>query len=533
MAHPSERIHAVDATESTGFQPICATRERLESVGWRIDSALRNHENLIAAIAVAIVTLFASLIARRLPFDIDEYLVQTTALAGSPGAVWHILKTAPLSVDPPLFHFLTCYSIRFFGPSEFFTRLPSVLAYTVMTFVMYRFVRKYADIYTGLAVIALCLLCGAFPYAYDARPYSLWLAAGAMALLSWATIVEESPRRKPALIGLFLGIAIAVGSHWLGFLLLVPLTIGEGVRTWQKRRIDFAVWATVFAAAATALVYLPLLKAAAEYRALPWKDVALADISTSYHLVMEPCVTALTLLLVATALVRFFFRFPATDLSRQSIPTPVFICVVFFALAPFSTFLAGKLVSHAFQPRYALLCTIGLLPLMALAIRDVMGRSRLSMALAVLILSGCAFIVPYHTVRGLPKTGDSLASEDLSAFSAQPSLPIVTGGARLFLRMETRAPVSLRQRCIFPTSPDMIRLLHQNTNYLMNEGLRRWTKFPIVDLSSFLAGHPQFYMIQLSGSPSWLLERLREEHSDMSLQGTYDGNPVYLVSVRR
>ena len=54
------------------------------------------------------------------------------------------------------------------------------------------------------------------------------------------------------------------------------------------------------------------------------------------------------------------------------------------------------------------------------------------------------------------------------------------------LRLEAHGPVSVRRRCVFPTDPSFIRLLHQNTNFLMTEALRQWTKLPIPDLSSFL-----------------------------------------------
>jgi hypothetical protein len=224
------------------------------------------------------------------------------------------------------------------------------------------------------------------------------------------------------------------------------------------------------------------------------------------------------------------FRAPPR-LERISIPSLVFICLVLLALAPFSGFVVGKLVTHAFEPRYAFLCAIGLLPLIAIAIRDAARRSALWMAVAVLILGSCASLVRYHAIRGMPSNGDPLTFADTSVFFANPSLPIVPDSDGLFLRIESHAPPSLRNRCIFPTDPDFVRFLHQNTNYLMTEALRRWTQLPIVDLSSFLSFQRQFYFIQLPGGHSWLIGRLMEGRANMSLQGIYDGNPVYLVDV--
>ncbi len=97
-----------------------------------------------------------------------------------------------------------------------------------MSFFLYRLVRKYADVCTGLVLVVLCLQCGTSSFAYEARPYTLVLAADAMALVCWASLVEERKKRSLALAGLFLGTAIAVGSQaWSWIPRAAPLTSGE------------------------------------------------------------------------------------------------------------------------------------------------------------------------------------------------------------------------------------------------------------------------------------------------------------------
>jgi hypothetical protein len=454
-------------------------------VGWRresrtVQSQIERYEGFVLAVALSVLTGFSLLFAWREPFSVDEYLVRQTALSGSPAAVWHILRTAPLAVDPPLYHFLNVYCIRLFGRSEFSSRLVSVLAYTVMSFFPYRLVRKYADVCTGLALVVLCLQCGTFSFAYEARPYTLVLAADAMALVCWENLVEERKKRNLALAGLFLGIATAVGSHWFGFLVLLPLTFGEAIRTWQKRRIDAAAWSAIAAGAATALAYLPLLTAASQYRALPWKGVALGDISESFRLVLEPCVFPLAMLLVTLAFGRFLFGVRPPRSKGSPMPMPVFVCLAAFALMPFPGFVIGKVLTHAFQPRYVLLCTIGLLIVVSLAIRDFGRRSAVLAALALLILGGYASFSRYRELSGMPTGGDTSTFADASALSTHPELPVVPSDNDLFLRLEAHGPASVRERCVFPTDPSFIRLLHQNTNFLMTEALRQWTRLPIL-----------------------------------------------------
>jgi hypothetical protein len=192
--HTIERASALHPREPASSWQGSSLLKRWNTVRWALDSSIRRHEYFVVTAALALVTLFSVLSAARRVFEPDEELVRLTDISGSAAAVWHILKTAPLSVDPPLFHFLVHNSFRLFGPTEFFTRLPAVLAFTVMAFLLYLFVRRYTDVYTGLVVIALCLMCGAFPYAYHARPYTLMLAADSLVLLSLTSALDAGLR---------------------------------------------------------------------------------------------------------------------------------------------------------------------------------------------------------------------------------------------------------------------------------------------------------------------------------------------------
>ena len=239
MCDTVESVSVGDAAQTGNCGPWTGSAPRQSGVvGRALGFKARRYENLLLLIVLAIQTVFSLLLASREPFSVDEYLVRLTALSGSPTAVWHLLKTAPLTVDPPLYHFLIVYWIRIFGPSEFSCRLPSVLAYTAMSGLLYRFVRNYTDVFTGLFVVTLSMVSGSFSFAYYARPYALVLAADALALICWAKLVSDRQKRALALVGLFLGITIAVGSHWFGFLVLAPLAFAEALKTAQERRID-------------------------------------------------------------------------------------------------------------------------------------------------------------------------------------------------------------------------------------------------------------------------------------------------------
>ncbi len=105
----------------------------LEAERRTVQSRIGRYEAFVLAVALSVLTGFSLLFAWREPFSVDEYLAYhgtfRLAVCGR-----HVLKTAPLAVDPPLYHFLNVYFLRLFGPSEFSTRLVSVLAYTGMSF---------------------------------------------------------------------------------------------------------------------------------------------------------------------------------------------------------------------------------------------------------------------------------------------------------------------------------------------------------------------------------------------------------------
>jgi Dolichyl-phosphate-mannose-protein mannosyltransferase len=502
-------------------------------VNSKIDIFIRRHENLILVIALVVVTAFSVSFARYRPFWLDEYLVYDTATLSSPAVVWDSLKTAPLSVDPPLYHFLIHYWLRTFGPTEFATRMPSVLAYTIVCFLLYRFVRKYSDIYTGLTVVILCLTCGTFRYAHEARPYALVVAADVLSLLCWANIADDQKNRVLALVGMWVGIVIAVGSHWYGCLVLVPLALGELVRTWQRGKLDLAVWSAQIIGAATVIAYLPLLKAASEYKALPVKTTALGDVVEIFYFVIAPCVVPLTVFIIIAALARFMFGVPRPRLHRLSISTPVFISTVGFALVSFPAFLLGKFVSHGFMYRYAIVATIGILVLLSQAIRSAVGRSAVLMTLAILIFGGYTCFSHVREVLALRANTDESVFASTAALAAQPSFPIVPGDEDLFLRLEAHGSASLRERCVYLTDRSSVRILHHNWVALTGEGFKRWTHLPVRDLSSFLNSYQQFYVIgRLDGGRDWILQRMLEEHAEIALQGTFGGDPVYIVTVR-
>lgn len=154
------------------------------------------------------------------------------------------------------------------------------------------------------------------------------------------------------------------------------------------------------------------------------------------------------------------------------------------------------------------------------------------MTLAILIFGGYASFLRAYEVLPLRANGDESLFANADVLAGQPSFPIVPSDEDLFLRLETHGSASLRERCVYVTDPSSVRILRNNWVALTAQAYRRWTRLPVRDLSSFLNSYQQFYVIgKLHGRRDWILRRMLEEHAKIALQGTFGGEPVYLVTV--
>ncbi len=151
--------------------------------------------------------------------------------------------------------------------------------------------------------------------------------------------------------------------------------------------------------------------------------------------------------------------------------------------------------------------------------------------LVLLVIGGYAVFSHYRQFSGEPSGGDSAKFADAKIFETGSPLPIASARDDIFLRIYAHGPTSVHRKCVLLSDPSSVRLLHQNTNLLMTEALQQWTTLPILSLAPFLHESPQFYVVEDSSSPGWLLPRLLEEHANVAYEGTYAGYPVYRVNI--
>ena len=261
---------------------------------------------------------------------------------------------------PPFFYVITRLSLRVFGDNNLALRLPEMLGFWVMIVCLFVFVARRASPFSALCAMVFPLVSIAYRFAFEARPYALVLGFGAIALLSWQT-VTSGRLRALGLVALTLSVAATFSTHYYGIMVMLPLALGELVRTLNRRRVDVAVWAAFTVCAGAAGVAAP--------------------VDPGGHRVCRGLLVAAAVgqhagLLHSTCFTRCWCRWPRSSFSRGLIgwsqrrrediagtrvspPVHEIAAACGFIVIPIVCVVLAKVATGAFTNRYALPAIVG------------------------------------------------------------------------------------------------------------------------------------------------------------------------------
>jgi hypothetical protein len=109
------------------------------------------------------------------------------------------------------------------------------------------------------------------------------------------------PPPRLALAGLAASLSAALASHYYAVFLVMPLALAEAVRTFERRRLDLAMWLTFAAPAVVLALHLPLLRAGASYSGTFWAPPQWVNVPDFYDHLLAPAVVPVTVILVLAA----------------------------------------------------------------------------------------------------------------------------------------------------------------------------------------------------------------------------------------
>jgi hypothetical protein len=280
------------------------------SIADRVYRFIENNDIAVLGFLLILVTAFSLVRSHHKQFWYDEIF---TIIVSAQPDLHHFAAAMPPEGNPPLNTFLTRLVIKAFGISQVSVRLVPLFGFLTALAGVYIFVRREAGKVLGILAVVLLLFGPVWEYSYEARPYAILMGAFMVALVSWqeATRIKdrgEQRSRSLALCGMALGILLCTFSHYIGLIEIgFPLLVGEAVRSYYRRRIDWPLVATGVCCLPSLLLIMPMM-ARTRNTVITNSTVLQPPITmqkifgylqfgrSSWHLVMDDRIIALVLL---------------------------------------------------------------------------------------------------------------------------------------------------------------------------------------------------------------------------------------------
>jgi hypothetical protein len=504
-------------------------RDRLEAVA----TALKRRPVLVL-LAWSILYFAATLTfaSKKLLWD-DEFF--TLALSRLPrfSDLWVALLTGA-DQHPPAFYRLTHFSMYLFGTGPIGLRLPAILGFWILTLSVFAFVsRRTSTLYGYVAMLAVCLT-RAFYFAYEARGYGLALGFTGLALVGWQAAAED--RGRPlVLLGLAAALAAAVACHYYTVLILIPLGVGELLRSAARRRLDIPMWLAFLSPAAVLVACGPLIRASGGYARTFWATPSWADAFLYFVEVFGTSVVALagTLVILSVWLVSRGRTAPGSETSAVRPPFHEIAAAGCLLGLPFATVTIAMLVTNAFHYRYVLSPIIGWSVLLAFLAYWLTGGHRLVAFGILVLLTGWFGINSVLTFRRL--SGRRAQFEESAAFlqAQDPALPIVVTEMTQFYQHSFYSPPEIKRRLVYLADPrSELRFLGHDTVDRGLLELRPWSGLNVVDYATYIGQQRSFLVWGSLTDWTWQTFRMAEDGVDARLVGRHDSRLLLLVDPR-
>ena len=508
-----EPIHLMLAQPVTNVEPAAAARRKC---GARPSFAVRMERSPGRWLAIfSLVYLIAEICQNsRRGFWFDEFITSYLADLPSISRIWPLIAQG-IELNPPLPFWIAWITRHLFGGGEVLLRLPAVIGFWVMCLCLYFFVRRRSDALHGF----LALLFPLFTYtawnANEARGYGLLLGFSGLALLSWQ-LAADGVQRRLALLGLAVGIAGAVSSHYYAVYVAGALALGEAVRSVDRRRVDFAIWVAIAAGLSLLLVYLPLIRSATPALRTFWTPPEPVYLADSYAGLLGPTTIVIFLFLAiaigAAGLDRG--RWQTATLLRHELVT----VLTLFAM-PLALYLSTFFVPAGFYIRYVQPVVLGAAVLLALFVYRIAGANQRFRNLWVTLLLWFTLfpwtIWQVAKVLLMPISGKVfLQTLDISQ---QPSLPLVIDGDNDFLVCQYYGPPELRARTFtLADTSSSIKYVGGDTALRSLLLVQTFRDLHVVEYHEFLRAHRQFLLARAQGA-SWIVQKLLADGAQIQL----------------
>ena len=491
---------------------------------------------------VVLLYIFLTALASSRQLWHDELYTYYIATAPSWRRFWEEMH---LDLNPPLEYLAVRASVALFGNSSYAVRLPSIFAFLGGSLCLWRFVAKRLGHASGLVALLVLWASAFFYYATEARPYALVAGFLGATLLAWDHATKQH-RVKSSLLLLAFAVTGMTLSHMMAVLYVTSFCLAEIVRTYQSRRLDWAMWLALLVPCAIPFVYLHLMARFESSLFPPIFQASFRKIFESYYgslrLEALPLLIAFLLGSLVALLLAPFRTPPLASRSQKSI-THVELALAFGLLATPAIVNILLMRSHgAYFDRYALPVAFGYALVIAYVLALQTSSSQLAATAASSVL--LAFVVIYNLGPGLKQSAwlkNGAAQHELfSRFLAneRPELPLVAASGLTFLEMDRYENAHTVDRLYYLTDPSMAVQYAHATIFESMSTVKE--SFPIrahiEAYSRFVLQHRTFLVLGTPDYPEdWLLRALLDHHATLqylgSFRGPYKDSELYQVTV--
>jgi hypothetical protein len=306
------------------------------------------------------------------------------------------------------------------------------------------------------------------------------------------------------------------------------------------------MWFTMLVPVAAVVAYIPLLPAASAYRPFTWHSTVVAgDVLGTYAYAFEPMIFVFLLLccFVGLAVPAATPNPPAStgDNGCITFRDYEYVAIATLFLLPVLVFGVAKLLTHFYQPRYALPFSVAAALLISAAFAVLAHRIRgLSSLALVLILLNSATPLVHAFVHGLSASGNSIDRPSIQVFDRFADLPLAVPDPEYYGRFRLFGPNRIERRMVLvsvspgelPPGVNPVNSVGLYWFAMMNIALHRLIGAPVEDFGRFIDAHSHFLLIDTL--PQHNLDTLAREEvlrkgRPLRWLGKSDGCDVYLV----
>jgi hypothetical protein len=475
----------------------------------------------------------------------------------------------------PIIHIVTRAANFLPGNERITNRLPEMIGVWVMCLCLYRFISQRCPIPYAIAAMLMPVLTQAFDYSYEARAYGLVLGCSGIALVCWQ-MAAEGQRRGIALVGLTLGLMLALVAHYYSIFIMLAFYVAEVVRATHNRRVDWKVLIALSLSGLSLLLLWPylnnlrvlnnyirqleygigftgLLKNLSGYLKPAFLSALLifgislivstfdlpdrfAHLPLFNRLTRNKIPIAVTLLLapliaivLGTLTARLVFptiiamgllilyHIPAeatAEPQKLHIPFHEIAWALSIMAAPFIVALITNSANLPYYPRYTISAIYGIIVLIIFSIARV-GTKQPFVGLTLAICIAAFAGTHLWNSRNTPIRYTPVTVEFLIPYSLPDDLLVVISHPHRFLQTYYFADPTLKKRLIYLSNPAAaLKMSRYNTDEYALLGLEAWTTVPVQDYNLFIRTTRRF-LVHNSGG--WVIRQLLADGARLEL----------------